>query len=67
MAADVVVFDPDRIRDRATFEEPNVYSEGIDTVIVNGRPVLAGGVMTGERPGRPLLREPAVTHAAPVP
>jgi dihydroorotase/N-acyl-D-amino-acid deacylase len=54
MAADVVVFDPERIIDRATFEEPNVYSEGVDTVMVNGRVVLDGGRMTGERPGRPL-------------
>lgn len=56
MAADVVVFDPDRIRDRATFEDPNVYSEGVDTVIVNGRVVLDAGRMTGERPGKPLVR-----------
>jgi N-acyl-D-aspartate/D-glutamate deacylase len=56
MAADVVVFDPDTIADRATFEEPNVYSEGVDTVVVNGVVTLAGGRMTGERGGRPLLR-----------
>jgi N-acyl-D-aspartate/D-glutamate deacylase len=36
MAADVVVFDPEKIRDVATFEEPNVYSEGIEHVVVNG-------------------------------
>jgi dihydroorotase/N-acyl-D-amino-acid deacylase len=56
MAADVVVFDPDKIRDVATFEVPNVYSEGIEHVVVNGRVVLEGGAMTGERPGRPLTR-----------
>jgi dihydroorotase/N-acyl-D-amino-acid deacylase len=56
MAADVVVFDPARIRDAATFEEPNVYSEGVEYVVVNGRVVLDGGRMTGERPGRPLTR-----------
>jgi len=55
MAADVTIFDPDTIIDRATFEEPNVYSEGVDTVVVNGRVVLEAGKMTGERPGRPLL------------
>jgi N-acyl-D-aspartate/D-glutamate deacylase len=57
MAADVVVFDPERIIDRATFEDANVYSEGVDTVVVNGKVVLEGGRMTGERPGRPLLRQ----------
>ena len=55
LAADVVVFDPDRIRDVATFEQPNVYSEGVEHVVVNGRVVLDGGRMTAERPGRPLL------------
>ena len=56
MAADVVVFDPEKIRDVATFEEPNVYSEGVEHVVVNGRVVLDGGRMTDERPGRPLTR-----------
>ena len=56
LAADVVVFDPARIRDAATFEEPNVYSEGVEYVLVNGRVVLDGGRMTEERPGLPLTR-----------
>ncbi|HUG54894.1 MAG TPA: D-aminoacylase [Vicinamibacteria bacterium] len=56
MAADVAVFDPARIRDRATFEEPGVYAEGVEYVIVNGRVVLDDGRMTDERPGRPLTR-----------
>ncbi len=56
MAADVTVFDPERIIDRATFENANVYSEGVDTVIVNGVVVLEAGKMTGERPGQPLIR-----------
>ena len=54
MAADVTVFDPARVKDRATFEEPNVYSVGIEYVVVNGTVVLDDGRMTGERPGRPL-------------
>jgi N-acyl-D-amino-acid deacylase len=54
MAADVVVFDPARIRDVATFEDPLRYSEGVSFVVVNGKVVLDGGVMTGERPGKPL-------------
>jgi len=54
MMADVVVFDPARIRDRATYEKPHQYSEGIEHVIVNGRLILESGRMTDERPGRAL-------------
>ncbi len=54
MMADLVVFDPGRIRDLATYEEPSQYSEGVEHVVVNGRAVLEDGRMTGERPGRPL-------------
>jgi N-acyl-D-amino-acid deacylase len=56
MAADLTVFDPETVRDVATFEAPNAYSEGIEYVVVNGRVVLDGGRMTDERPGRPLTR-----------
>jgi N-acyl-D-amino-acid deacylase len=56
MAADLVLFDPDRVRDRATFEEPAQFPEGIDTVIVNGTVVLDEGKLTAARPGRPLRR-----------
>jgi dihydroorotase/N-acyl-D-amino-acid deacylase len=48
--ADIVVFDPDTIVDRATYDEAR-YSEGIDYVLVNGAVVLAGGALTGARPG----------------
>jgi N-acyl-D-amino-acid deacylase len=54
MAADITVFDPERIRDVATFEDPNRYSEGVAYVVVNGRVVLDDGKMTAERPGRVL-------------
>ena len=54
MAADIAVFDPEKIRDVATFEDPNRYSEGVAWVVVNGRVVLDGGKMTAERPGRVL-------------
>jgi N-acyl-D-aspartate/D-glutamate deacylase len=54
LMADVVVFDPARIRDRATYEQPKQYAEGVEHVIVNGRLVLESGRMTGERPGRGL-------------
>jgi len=54
MAADLVVFDLDRVRDLATFEKPLQYSEGFSHVVVNGWVVLDDGKMTDERPGRPL-------------
>jgi dihydroorotase/N-acyl-D-amino-acid deacylase len=55
LAADLVVFDLDRVRDLATFERPLQYSEGFSHVVVNGRVVLDDGKLTDERPGRPLL------------
>ncbi|CAG0999015.1 N-acyl-D-glutamate deacylase [Myxococcaceae bacterium] len=42
-AADLVVFDPQQLRDRATFDEPSLFPEGIDDVFLNGRPILAKG------------------------
>jgi dihydroorotase/N-acyl-D-amino-acid deacylase len=54
MKADLVVFDPDTVADRATFEDPHRYSAGIEHVIVNGSLVLESGAMTGNLPGRPL-------------
>ena len=57
LAADVVVFDPMTIRDRATFAEPMVASEGISQVLVNGQVVLENGKYTGAKPGR-VLRGP---------
>jgi len=56
--ADVVVFDPEHVEDTATFEQPQQYPRGIETVVVNGRVVLRQGKRTLERPGRPLLRSP---------
>ena len=52
--ADLVIFDPKTIADKATFADPHQHSVGIDTVIVGGRRVLAEGKMTGELPGRPV-------------
>jgi N-acyl-D-amino-acid deacylase len=57
MWADVVVFDPSTIRDQATFENPNQFSEGMEFVLVNGVPVIEGGKMTGALPGK-VLRGP---------
>ncbi len=50
--ADVVVFDPDTIADRATFKAPHQYATGVVHVIVNGVPVLTDGEHTGAKPGR---------------
>ena len=52
MFADVVVFDPKTIADRATFEKPHQYAVGVKHVLVNGTRVLADGEHTGARPGR---------------
>jgi N-acyl-D-aspartate/D-glutamate deacylase len=54
MKADVVVFDPDQIGDRATYEKPHQYSVGVRDVIVNGRLAMRDGTVTSERPGRVL-------------
>jgi dihydroorotase/N-acyl-D-amino-acid deacylase len=55
--ADIVIFDPMLVRDRATFENPNQLAEGMDYVLVNGVPVIANGKMTGILPGK-VLRGP---------
>jgi N-acyl-D-aspartate/D-glutamate deacylase len=52
--ADVVVFDYDRLQDRATYEQPRLSPEGIDYVLVNGVVTLDRGRHTGARPGRVL-------------
>jgi dihydroorotase/N-acyl-D-amino-acid deacylase len=57
MWADVVVFDPDTVRDLATFENPNQLAQGMDFVLVNGVPVIDQGKMTGALPGK-VLRGP---------
>jgi dihydroorotase/N-acyl-D-amino-acid deacylase len=54
MKADVVVFDPQKVQDRSTYEDPHHFSEGVAHVIVNGKPVLRDGKMTGALPGRVL-------------
>jgi N-acyl-D-amino-acid deacylase len=53
-AADLVVFDPSRVRDRATYAAPHAPPEGIVHVLVNGVFVVRGGEPTGERPGAVL-------------
>jgi len=55
--ADVVVFDPARIRDHATYDEPHRYATGVQHVFVNGKQVLEDGEHTGALPGR-VVRGP---------
>jgi N-acyl-D-aspartate/D-glutamate deacylase len=62
MWADVVVFDPDEIRDLATFENPNQLSVGMEYVFVNGVLVIDGGKMTNALPGK-VLRGPGFPRA----
>jgi dihydroorotase/N-acyl-D-amino-acid deacylase len=57
MWADVVIFDLATVHDRATFDNPNQLSQGMDYVLVNGVPVIEQGKMTGALPGK-VLRGP---------
>lgn len=54
MKADIVVFDPQKIRDVANFENPNQFSEGVLDVVVNGVPVMKSGTLTPALPGRAI-------------
>ena len=60
--ADLVIFDPDSVEDRATYAEPHQISEGIAYVIVNGTVAVDGGHVTAERAGRVLRRGRAVSN-----
>jgi N-acyl-D-aspartate/D-glutamate deacylase len=59
--ADVIAFDPRKVRDRATYRHPHRFSEGIEWVLVNGEAVVEQGMPNGRRAGRVLLK----TEAAP--
>jgi N-acyl-D-aspartate/D-glutamate deacylase len=61
LASDIVIFDSSTIRDRATFGEPALPSEGVKHVIVNGALVLEDGKYTGAAPGQ-VLRGPGYRH-----
>jgi N-acyl-D-amino-acid deacylase len=52
--ADITIFDPNSVIDKATFMDPHQYAVGVNTVIVNGSIVVQDGVHTGARPGRIL-------------
>jgi N-acyl-D-amino-acid deacylase len=55
-AADIVIFDAARVNDRATYEQPHQYPDGISAVLVNGIAVVEGGAHTSARPGQVLRR-----------
>ena len=56
--ADLVIFDPEEVADRATFDDPHQYAAGIAMVIVNGMVVIDAGEHTGALPGQVLRRHP---------
>jgi N-acyl-D-amino-acid deacylase len=56
MAADVIVFDPEQIADRSTYDDGRQIAVGMEHVIVNGQIVLHSGKRTPALPGRPLHR-----------
>ena len=60
-AADLVVFDLEKVEDVSTFEKPHAYSKGFDYVIVNGTPVVEAGQLTSARPGQILYTARANT------
>jgi N-acyl-D-amino-acid deacylase len=57
MAADIVVFDPEKVRDAATYQQPHQYSEGFDFVLVNGVIMVDDGKLTEARGGRVLKKQ----------
>ena len=59
--ADIVIFDPMKIKDNATFENPHQYATGVDHVFVNGIQVLKDGIHTNAKPGR-CIRGPGFTE-----
>jgi N-acyl-D-aspartate/D-glutamate deacylase len=56
LAADITVFDPERVIDKSTYTDPFAYSEGIEYVLVGGEVVLDKGEHTGAKPGRALRK-----------
>jgi N-acyl-D-aspartate/D-glutamate deacylase len=64
LKADIAVFDPSLVGDRATFEQPHQYAVGVSLVVVNGEVVFEDGAMTAARPGR-IIEGPASARVGP--
>ncbi|MGH6609328.1 MAG: amidohydrolase family protein [Burkholderiaceae bacterium] len=64
--ADVVVFDAQRVRARSTYTDPDVFSEGIIHVLVNGTFAMRDGAVTGATPGRFVKRQTAVQESSAI-
>jgi dihydroorotase/N-acyl-D-amino-acid deacylase len=62
LKADLVVFDPETVRDTATFEQPHRYAEGVALVVINGQVAFENGRMTTARPGRILYGPARAAH-----
>lgn len=54
MAADLLLFDPEKVQDKATYQKPHQYSEGFDAVLVNGKLAVENGKLTDARGGQVL-------------
>lgn len=52
--ADLCLFDPQRLKERGTWQRPDAFADGMDFVFVSGQAVLADGILTGRQPGKPL-------------
>ncbi|MFO0891424.1 MAG: amidohydrolase family protein [Isosphaeraceae bacterium] len=63
--ADIAIFDPSRVIDKATYLEPFQYNRGIEFVLVNGTIVLRNGEVTNQRPGRVLRNGKVAERQAP--
>jgi N-acyl-D-amino-acid deacylase len=63
--ADIAIFDPNEVLDRATYEEPIRASAGIEHVLVNGQTVWSEGRSTGLRPGK-VLRRATTSRSRPL-
>ncbi len=61
MKADIVIFDPAKVQDKADFANPHQYAEGVQDLIINGQRVIANGQLTAARPGR-ILRASAAAQ-----
>ena len=67
MIADITLFDPRTVKDKATFDKPHQYPEGIEYVFVNGQVAVAKGEWTGIKAGKVLYRQKSFTSARAMP